>query len=175
MWGKLQSHQLDLVIRCPSSPEKRSNQWGWQSICLWVRSVWISECTSVIWCYIMPYVEVQHAQPTFDMTHVRWFAPERITSKGTTPPTEKGDVWSFGSLCIEVLTGEDPYGSHADFYVTILLNQGTPPADRGSTTVDIGPKMWELLESSWQPNPMERPSMSDIQLVIHGMLPPRGE
>jgi serine/threonine protein kinase len=107
------------------------------------------------------------------MARARWFAPERITSRSITSPTEKGDVWSFGSLCVEVLTGEDPYNSHQDFYVPVLLSQGTPPADRGSTVVDISPKMWDVLQSCWQTEPTERPSMSDIHLAIRGMLPPR--
>jgi Protein tyrosine and serine/threonine kinase len=74
---------------------------------------------------------------------------------------------------VEVFTGEDPYNSYADFYIPVLLNQGTPPADRGSTLVDISPKMWDVLQSCWQSDPTERPSMSDIQSAIRGMLPPR--
>ena len=124
---------------------------------------------------IMSNVEVEHIQPSSDMSRARWFAPERITSTSITSPTEKGDVWSFGSLCIEVLTGENPYNSHADFYVPVLLHQGTPPADRGSTAGDISPNMWGLMESCWQIAPVERPSMSEIELAIRGMLPPRGE
>ena len=108
------------------------------------------------------------------MSRARWFAPERITSTSITSPTEKGDVWSFGSLCIEAFTGEDPYSSHADFYVPVLLSKGTPPADRGSMEVDISPKMWDVMETCWQMNPAERPSMSVIQSAIRGMLPPRG-
>jgi serine/threonine protein kinase len=107
------------------------------------------------------------------MTRARWFSPERISSTGLNPPTEKGDVWSFGSLAIEVFTGQDPYSSHQDFYVPVLLNGRTPPADRGSTTVDISSTMWDLLESCWQTDPTKRPSMSDVQLAIRGMLPRR--
>jgi serine/threonine protein kinase len=97
-----------------------------------------------------------------------------MTPQGFNPPTEKGDVWSFGSLGIEVFTGQDPYSSHQDYYVPVLLNGGTPPADRGSTTVDMSSNMWELLESCWQTDPTMRPSMSDIQLAIREMLPRRG-
>jgi serine/threonine protein kinase len=96
-----------------------------------------------------------------------------MTPQGFNPPTEKGDIWSFGSLGIEVFTGKDPYSSHQDFYVPVLLNGGTPPADRGSTTVDMSSNIWDLLESCWQADPTNRPSMSDIQLAIREMLPRR--
>jgi serine/threonine protein kinase len=94
-----------------------------------------------------------------------------MTSSGLTPPTEKGDVWSFGSLGVEVFTGQDPYSSYQDYYVPVLLNRGTPPADRGSTRVDMSSNMWELLESCWQTDPTKRPSMSDIHLAICEILP----
>ncbi|KAI0255388.1 ras guanine nucleotide exchange factor domain-containing protein [Lactifluus subvellereus] len=115
----------------------------------------------------------EYLSPSSDMSRARWFAPERITSTGITSPTEKGDMWSFGSLSVEVFTGENPYSSHADFYVPVLLTQGIPPADHGSTPGDISPKMWELMESCWQIKPAERPSMSEVLLAIRGMLPPR--
>ncbi|KAH9977141.1 kinase-like domain-containing protein [Lactifluus volemus] len=112
-----------------------------------------------------------YLRPSFDLTRARWFSPEMMTSTGLTPPTEKGDVWSFGSLGIEVFTGQDPYSSYQDYYVPILLNRGTPPADRGSTRVDMSSNMWDLLESCWQTDPTERPSMSDIHLAICEILP----
>ncbi|KAH9977164.1 kinase-like domain-containing protein [Lactifluus volemus] len=115
-----------------------------------------------------------YLKPSFDITRARWFSPERMTPQGFNPPTEKGDVWSFGSLGIEVFTGKDPYSSHKDFYVPVLLNGGTPPADRGSTTVEMSSNIWDLLESCWQADPTKRPSMSDIQLAIREMLPRRG-
>ncbi|KAH9977155.1 kinase-like domain-containing protein [Lactifluus volemus] len=115
-----------------------------------------------------------YLKPSFDIARARWFSPERMTSTGLNPPTEKGDVWSFGSLGVEVFTGQDPYSSYQDYYVPILLNRGTPPADRGSTRVDMSSNMWDLLESCWQADPTKRPSMSDIQLAIREMLPRRG-
>jgi hypothetical protein len=72
-----------------------------------------------------------------------------------------------------VFTGEDPYSSYADFYVPVLLRDGIPPLDRASAEVDISPNMWGLLDSCWKTDPTERPSMSDIQLAIREMLPPR--
>jgi Protein tyrosine and serine/threonine kinase len=65
-----------------------------------------------------------------NITRARWFSPERMTPAGLNPPTEKGDVWSFGSLGVEVFTGQDPYSSHQDYYVPILLNGGTPHTGR---------------------------------------------
>jgi serine/threonine protein kinase len=114
-------------------------------------------------------------QSTSDVSRARWFAPERITTTSVTPPTEEVDVWSFGLLCLEVFTGEDPYRSYSDFYVPVLLKEGTTPEHPGSTAVGLTSRMWELMQSCWQINPAERPLMSEIQSTVCSMLPRRRE
>jgi serine/threonine protein kinase len=87
---------------------------------------------------------------------------------------KKADIWSFGLLCLEVFfTGKDPYGSHPDVYVRILLMRGPRPEPPGSAAVGLSPGMWDLMKSCWQKDPAQRPPMSEIQSTIRGMLPPR--
>ena len=112
-----------------------------------------------------------HLQPA--VSRVRWLAPEQITSASVAAPTEKIDIWSFGLLCLEVFTGKDPYHGHSDLYVPVLLSQGTHPEHPGSTAVGLSPKMWDLMQSCWQIDPGQRPSMSEIQSTIRDMLPRR--
>ena len=107
------------------------------------------------------------------VTRARWFAPEHVTSAGPVAPTEKADIWSFGLLCLEVLTGEDPYHGLSDIRVIVLLNQGDHPEHPGSTAVGLSAKMWDLMESCWKVAPGQRPSMTEIQSTIRGMLPRR--
>ncbi|KAI0003230.1 hypothetical protein BJV74DRAFT_881692 [Russula compacta] len=104
-----------------------------------------------------------------DFFRARWLAPERIKSASTSP-TEKADIWSFGMLCLEVFTGEDPYSSCSDVYVPVLLNNATVPEHPGPTAVGLSPKMWELMQSCWEINPEKRPPMSTIHSAIR---PPR--
>ena len=51
--------------------------------------------------------------------------------------------------------------------------RGTPPEHPGSAAVGLSPGMWDLMKSCWQKDPAQRPSMSEIQSTIRGMLPPR--
>lgn len=108
-----------------------------------------------------------------DVSRARWLAPERIASAGVAAPTEKADIWSFGLLCLEVFTGNDPYLGHSDFRVPVLLNQGTHPEHPGSMAVGLSPKMWDLMQSCWKIDPAQRPLMSKIQSTISDMLPRR--
>ncbi|KAF8497035.1 kinase-like domain-containing protein [Russula emetica] len=109
------------------------------------------------------------------VSRARWLAPEQITSASAAAPTEKADIWSFGLLCLEVFTGEDPYHGHSDLYVPVLLSQGTHPEHPGSMAVGLSPKMWDLMQSCWQVDPAQRPSMSEIQSTIRDMLLRRDE
>ncbi|KAI0303378.1 hypothetical protein B0F90DRAFT_1816199 [Multifurca ochricompacta] len=115
----------------------------------------------------------EFSNPSSVMSRARWLAPERITSTSVPLPTEEADVWSFGLLCLEVFTGEDPYSSHSDLFVPVLLSQGTPPVHPGPAAVGLSPKMWDLMQSCWKFKPAERPSMATVQSAIRGMLPLR--
>ncbi|KAH9960650.1 kinase-like domain-containing protein [Russula dissimulans] len=107
------------------------------------------------------------------ISRVRWLAPEMIAPTRVPPPTEATDVWSFGSLCLEVFTGVDPYMSYPDVYVPVLLNKGTIPEHPGPMAIGLSPMMWELMQSCWKINPAERPPMTEVQSTIRRMLPYR--
>ena len=63
--------------------------------------------------------------------------------------------------------------SYEDLYIPVLLTKGTLPEHPGSAAVGLSPEMWVFMESCWQFDPSQRPSMSKIQSTIHDMLPPR--
>ena len=112
-------------------------------------------------------------QPGVSESRARWLAPEQITTAGVATPTEKADIWSFGLLCLEVFTGNDPYHGCADVYVPVLLSRGAHPEHPGSTAVGLSLRMWDLMQSCWQIDPDQRPLMSEIQSTIRDMLPRR--
>ncbi len=118
--------------------------------------------------YLSIQREICELQPA--ISDARWFAPEWIISASVATPTEKADIWSFGLLCLEVFTGNDPYHGHSDFYVPVLLSQGAHPDHPGSMTLGLTPEMWDLMQSCWQFDPALRPSMSEIQSTIRDML-----
>jgi serine/threonine protein kinase len=108
---------------------------------------------------------------TFDLSHARWLAPEYNKSASFHFPTEEPDVWSFGILCLEVFTGEDPYNSHSDFAAHTLLREGIIPEYPGSTAVGLSSRVWEIMQCCWRIDPDERPSISEIKLAIEALIP----
>ena len=108
------------------------------------------------------------------MSHARWLAPEYNTSAGiiSRPPTEEADVWSFGLLCLEVFTGEDPYNPRSDLAAHTLLRKGIIPEHPGPTAVGLSSRMWDLMQYCWRIDPDERPSMSEIKSAVYALIPP---
>ncbi|KII88779.1 hypothetical protein PLICRDRAFT_42015 [Plicaturopsis crispa FD-325 SS-3] len=107
-------------------------------------------------------------------TAYRWLAPELIDLSGetTTPVSTYTDVWSFGMLCLEVMTGQAPFPNiNRDITVAFELVRGRLP-DRPNVK-GLSDGLWDLMMHCWNKNPKERPSMTDIRLAIRQLrLPP---
>ena len=79
-------------------------------------------------------------------------------------------MWSFGLLCLEVFTDADPYPTYQDFYVPVLLSQGKPPENPGTAAVGLSSKMWELMQSCLEVDPVARPDLLKIQQAMRNVL-----
>ncbi|KAH9967848.1 hypothetical protein BC827DRAFT_1263627 [Russula dissimulans] len=112
------------------------------------------------------------SNPTSNFSRARWFAPERISASSATSEsvTREADIWSFGLLCLEVFTGEDPYSSYTDVYIPVVLNRGETPNHPGSKAIGLSSDMWEVMQSCWQVSPAERPSMSMILDIMRRLI-----
>lgn len=56
---------------------------------------------------------------------LRWMAPESLNEKIFSEDT---DIWSYGMVCMEIVTyGDLPYGDIPDSQVGILVQNGFPP------------------------------------------------
>ena len=87
---------------------------------------------------------------------VRWMAPETFNPRvGTT----RSDIWSFGMVMYEVLTGKDPYHEYPMFTVIAKVAGGVTP-NRPETIAND--KIWSLMRDCWVPKPTERPSIQDV-------------
>ncbi|KAI8536931.1 hypothetical protein RHMOL_Rhmol10G0295000 [Rhododendron molle] len=108
-------------------------------------------------------VQTQPGVMTAETGTYRWMAPEVIEHK---PYDHKADVFSFGVVLWELLTGEVPY-----LYLTPLqaavgvVQQGLRPTIPKNTN----PKLVELLERCWQQNPTLRPDFSEIIEMLQHM------
>uniref|UniRef100_A0A0D9VV16 Protein kinase domain-containing protein n=1 Tax=Leersia perrieri TaxID=77586 RepID=A0A0D9VV16_9ORYZ len=95
-----------------------------------------------------------------------WMAPELLTMGGT-KVSEKIDVYSFGIVMWEILTGEDPYdGMHYGGVIGGILSNTLRPPVPTSCNLE-----WrKLMEQCWSTEPERRPSFSEVASRLHYML-----
>nr|CAB3455453.1 unnamed protein product [Digitaria exilis] len=95
-----------------------------------------------------------------------WMAPELLTMGGT-KVSEKIDVYSFGIVMWEILTGEDPYdGMHYGGVIGgILSNTLRPPVP-----ASCHPEWKRLMEQCWSTEPERRPSFTEIASRLRAFL-----
>ncbi|KAF8516479.1 kinase-like domain-containing protein, partial [Gautieria morchelliformis] len=105
---------------------------------------------------------------TFTGGSVRWMAPELFLSDSPDDITSKtcaSDTYSYGSVILEVITGERPYKDISnDLHVFNQVVQGYKPKRPSMATLNSG--VWDLMERCWSTEPSDRPKMS---LVLYRM------
>lgn len=105
-------------------------------------------------------VQTQSGVMTAETGTYRWMAPEVIEHK---PYDGKADVFSFGIVLWELLTGELPYSYLTPLQAAVgVVQQGLRPTIPKHTH----PKLTELLEKCWQQNPTLRPNFFEIIDVL---------
>lgn len=105
-------------------------------------------------------VQTQSGVMTAETGTYRWMAPEVIEHK---PYDGKADVFSFGIVLWELLTGELPYSYITPLQAAVgVVQQGLRPTIPKHTH----PKLTGLLEKCWQQNPALRPNFSDIIEIL---------
>ncbi|EJD40349.1 kinase-like protein, partial [Auricularia subglabra TFB-10046 SS5] len=83
----------------------------------------------------------------------RWMAPE-LLSDDNPRHTKASDVWAYGCLLVEVLSGKVPYHEKVnDVPVIIAIARGEHP----SRPADTDDNMWELMLSCWALDASDRP------------------
>ncbi|CAE6531696.1 unnamed protein product [Rhizoctonia solani] len=101
----------------------------------------------------------------------RWMAPELFqvdTNTSSSGVTSASDVWSFGMLCLEVLTGQPPfYPKHRiDGQVIATLIQGNlperPEPQEAMCQRGLSDEMWKLMNRCWEWKPTARPEMRTL-------------
>ncbi|KAL3851020.1 hypothetical protein ACJIZ3_012902 [Penstemon smallii] len=87
-----------------------------------------------------------------------WMAPELLNGSSS-KVSEKVDVFSFGIVLWEILTGEEPYTNmHYGAIIGGIVNNTLRPTIPSYCDPD-----WKrLMEECWAPNPAVRPSFTEI-------------
>ncbi|ERM96281.1 hypothetical protein AMTRI_Chr09g34920 [Amborella trichopoda] len=105
-------------------------------------------------------VQAQSGVMTAETGTYRWMAPEVIEHK---PYDHKADVFSFGIVLWELLTGKLPYEHLTPLQAAVgVVQKGLRPTIPKHTH----PKIAELLERCWQQDPTLRPDFSEITEIL---------
>ncbi|KAI3769010.1 hypothetical protein L6452_00106 [Arctium lappa] len=87
-----------------------------------------------------------------------WMAPELLNG-GSNKVSEKVDVFSFGIVLWEILTREEPYANmHYGAIIGGIVNNSLRP----TIPSDCDPEWRRLMEQCWSPDPVVRPSFTEI-------------
>jgi len=89
---------------------------------------------------------------------LKWWAYETLASRTF---THKSDVWSFGVLCIEVLTRDVPYPnmSTEEFALRVIPDKLTPVSQIPKDTPE---SLANLVKRCFDFAPEKRPSFQEI-------------
>ncbi|CAK9178373.1 unnamed protein product [Ilex paraguariensis] len=108
-------------------------------------------------------VRAQSGVMTAETGTYRWMAPEVIEHR---PYDHKADVFSFGIVLWELLTGKLPYAHLTPLQAAVgVVQKGLRPTIPKHTH----PKIVELLEKCWQQDPYLRPEFSEIIEILQDM------
>ncbi|CAH8300115.1 unnamed protein product [Eruca vesicaria subsp. sativa] len=94
-----------------------------------------------------------------------WMAPE-LLSGSSSKVSEKVDVFSFGIVLWEILTGEEPYANmHYGAIIGGIVNNSLRP----TVPSYCDPEWRMLMEQCWAPDPFVRPSFPEIARRLRTM------
>ncbi|XP_042482087.1 uncharacterized protein LOC122062514 [Macadamia integrifolia] len=103
-----------------------------------------------------------------------WMAPELLNGSSSLV-SEKVDVFSFGIVMWELLTGEEPY---ADLHYGAIIGGIVSNTLRPPVPESCDPVWRSLMERCWSSEPPERPNFTEIANELRAMaanLPPKGQ
>ncbi|WVZ21380.1 hypothetical protein V8G54_008702 [Vigna mungo] len=103
-----------------------------------------------------------------------WMAPELLNGSSSLV-SEKVDVFSFGIVMWELLTGEEPY---ADLHYGAIIGGIVNNTLRPPVPESCDPEWRLLMEMCWSSEPSERPSFTEIANGLRSMatkISPKGQ
>ncbi|AQL04539.1 Protein kinase superfamily protein with octicosapeptide/Phox/Bem1p domain [Zea mays] len=94
-----------------------------------------------------------------------WMAPELLNGSSSLV-SEKVDVFSFGIVLWELLTGEEPY---ADLHYGVIIGGIVSNTLRPPVPDSCDPEWRSLMEQCWSTEPSERPNFTEVVNRLRSM------
>ncbi|TDL21795.1 kinase-like protein [Rickenella mellea] len=114
------------------------------------------------------------ATTTGNMTGtLRWQAPELLnTVEGeSTRRSEQCDIYSFGCVCLELMTGKPPFSEiRIDGAVMMAIAKGQIPQRPLENAIERGldDTLWDLMQQCWNFDPALRPRIAQVAEYFQG-------
>jgi serine/threonine protein kinase len=97
-----------------------------------------------------------------------WYSPPELLDNCISKKAKPGDVYAFGIILFEVLTGQYPYlVSQYDVVLKNVLEGKRPVLPQG---VRLPQGSQQLMSSCWDADPAARPSFAEIELQLRALM-----
>ncbi|KAG2343684.1 kinase-like protein [Suillus weaverae] len=100
--------------------------------------------------------------------NMRWVAPELLVEQedgSQARPSKQSDMYSFGSIMLQVLTNKIPY-YHLSNDAAIILCIAKSQTPSRSRYPELPERYWQFIEQCWSTDPRERPSTEGADTAI---------
>ncbi|KAG9038121.1 hypothetical protein FS837_001312 [Tulasnella sp. UAMH 9824] len=97
---------------------------------------------------------------------LRWAAPELLEGR---LPDFASDIWAFGWICWEAITGLFPFSGQSDVTAVDRICQGELPTLRDDADLRQIQALCTLMSDCWESHPEDRPSAATCQTRISWM------
>jgi len=106
---------------------------------------------------------LQRLSNTNNPGSARWAAPERLDGS---KPHPSGDIYSFGCIMFEVLSGEVPWKDKTDWKVVALKLTTHELPSRPERGI-IRNEHWKLMVQCWSTRPQQRPRAGEVVVAVY--------
>ena len=104
--------------------------------------------------------------------------PEKFGKKNSRP-TKPGDMYAFGMVVYEVLTGLDPFNHKKDVaifsLIRLIVNGERPAKPRNAEEIGLGNQTWKLVKECWRSDSKNRPTVGQALIRIRGIVLSSGD
>lgn len=123
---------------------------------------------------------------TLEGSSMTFMAPELFAPSDSGPTTtvltKEGDIYAFGLVILQVLTGEPPFRNVNPLELnSYVLRGGRPDKPTDAEDIGISDRLWNLMQRCWDNDKTRRPLIKEVTDTIrkvalnwHTDMPPSG-